>query len=193
MIYVDDLGQKMPSSLEAFQQSVLVPNESPDGAVLQALREHLTDMYKLYDSMQANFITLSAIDYINGCLLEEMPIIRNMPLSKAAHSWPYYLRAKTGISAAYAFMLFPKTSSYEMSVYIQAIEDMGFVMNFINDVLSYVFFLLLLLLINSQVIFGSLGSTRNFLPARQTTMSTIGHMLLGDRFQTLYKISLMIH
>ena len=140
MIYVDDLGQKMPSSLEAFQQSVLVPNESPDGAVLQALREHLTDMYKLYDSMQANFITLSAIDYINGCLLEEMPIIRNMPLSKAAHSWPYYLRAKTGISAAYAFMLFPKTSSYEMSVYIQAIEDMGFVMNFINDVLSYVFF-----------------------------------------------------
>ena len=149
MLYVDDLGQKMPSSLEGFQQSMLTPNGSPDGAFLQALRELLTDMYKLYDTIPANFITLSVMDYLNGCLLEEMPIIRNMPLSKAAHSWPYYLRTKTGAGAAYAFMLFPKTSHYDMSAYIQAIEDMCIVIDLLNDVMSYVFLLLLLPLINS--------------------------------------------
>ena len=140
LIYVDDLGQRMPSSLEAFQRSMLVPNENHDSGFLQALHEHLTDMYKLYDPMPANFITLSAMDFVNGCILEEMPTIHNMPLSKSAHSWPYYLRNKTGTAIAYSFMLFPKTSHCEMSVYIQAIEDMSFVINLINDVISYVFF-----------------------------------------------------
>jgi Trichodiene synthase (TRI5) len=140
VIYVDDLGQKFPSLLEEFQQRVLTANESPDGAFLQAFRDHLcTDMYKFWDPIPANCITLSALDFINGCLLEEMPIIRDMKISTAAHSWPYYLRAKTGCSAAYAFMIFPRESNPDMSGYIQAIEDIILYTNLVNDILSYVF------------------------------------------------------
>jgi Trichodiene synthase (TRI5) len=139
LIYVDDLGQKFPSLLEEFQRLVLTANESPDGAFLQAFREHLTDMYHFWDPIPANCITLAAMDFINGCLLEEMPIIRDMKISKAAHSWPYYLRTKTGSASAYAFMLFPKEINPDMSVYIQVIEDISLYTNLVNDILSYVF------------------------------------------------------
>jgi hypothetical protein len=76
------------------------------------------------------------MDYINGCLLEEMPAIRDMKLSDAGRSWPYFLRNKTGSAAAYAFMLFPKHLNLNLSVYIQVIEDIILVTNLINDVLS---------------------------------------------------------
>ena len=139
LIYVDDLGQKFPSLLGEYQRRVLTPNESPDGAFLQAFREHLTDMYHFWDPIPANCITLAAMDFINGCLLEEMPIIRDMKISKAAHSWPYYLRTKTGSASAYAFMLFPREINPDMSVYIQVIEDIALYTNLVNDILSYVF------------------------------------------------------
>ena len=135
LIYLDDLGQKFPSSLEAFQRHVLT-NETPDGTFLQAFREHLTEMYKFWDTIPANCINLSAMDFINGCLLEERPIIRDMEISNSAHSWPYYLREKTGSASAYAYMLFPKKSHPDMSVYIQVIEDITLYMNLTNDILS---------------------------------------------------------
>ena len=112
-------------------------NENPEDAFLQAFRKNLTDMYEFYDSIPANCITMCAMDFINGCLLEEKPTILNMKLSNGAHSLPYYLRMKTGTAVAYAFMLFPKKSHPDMSVYIQAIEDMCLFINLANDILSY--------------------------------------------------------
>ena len=71
--------------------------------------------------------------------MEETPVIRDMKISNVAHSWPYYLREKTGIGEAYAFMIFPRTSNLDISVYIQVINDIAFFMNLANDILSYVF------------------------------------------------------
>ncbi|KAF8893166.1 isoprenoid synthase domain-containing protein [Gymnopilus junonius] len=136
LICVDDLGQKFPSALEGFQQRVL-ENKSPAGEFLQAFREHLTDMYKYWDKIPANLINLSAIDFINGCLLEEMPVIRDMKVSPDARSWPFYLRNKTGTAVAYAFMLFPKDLHPDMSEYIQVIDDMNLYICLANDVLSF--------------------------------------------------------
>ena len=112
-------------------------NESPADALLQVFRKNLADMYEFYDPISANCITTCAMDFINGCLLEQESTIRNMKLSDAAHSWPYYLRMKTGTAVAYAFMLFPKKSHPDMSVYIQAIDDMCLFINLANDILSY--------------------------------------------------------
>jgi hypothetical protein len=106
------------------------------GDFLQTFREHLTDLYQFWDPIPGNCITLAAMDYINGCLLEEMPAIRDMKLSDAGQSWPYFLRNKTGSSGAYAFMLFPKHLNLDLSVYIQVIEDIILITNLINDILS---------------------------------------------------------
>ena len=135
LIYIDDLGQKFPLSLGGFQQRVL-ENDFPQGDSLQTFREHLTDLYQFWDPIPGNCITLAAMDFINGCLLEQMPAIRNMKLSDAGQSWPYFLRNKTGCSAAYAFMIFPKHLNLDLSVYIQAIEDIILITDLVNDVLS---------------------------------------------------------
>ena len=147
-------------------------------------------MYKFWDPIPANGITLSAMDFINGCLLEEMPIIRDMKISTAAHSWPYYLREKTGCSAAYAFMIFPRENHPDMSVYIPVIEDITLYTNLVNDILSYVF-----VVPSNKVIvtITLLDSTRSFLPERKKITSTIGHTLLGNPLQTLCKIPSVTH
>jgi len=69
--------------------------------------------------------------------MEEMPVIRDMKISNAAHSWPNYLREKTGSAEAYAFMLFPMSSNLDISVYIQVINDIAFFTNLTNDIMSF--------------------------------------------------------
>lgn len=136
LIYVDDLGQKFPAALEGFQQCVF-ENKPPAGGFLEAFRLHLTDMYKYWDKIPANCINLSAMDYINGCLLEDMPSIRNMKLSQHAHTYPFFLRNKTGTALAYAWMMFPKEFHPDMSEYIQVIDDLNLYIDFVNDIMSF--------------------------------------------------------
>ena len=135
LIYIDDLGQNFPSSLGGFQRRVL-ENDFPQEDVLQTFRELLTDMYQFWDPIPGNCITLSGMDFINGCVLEQMPAIRDMKLSDAGQSWPYFLRNKTGCSGAFAFMLFPKHLNIDLSVYIQVIEDIVLITSLVNDILS---------------------------------------------------------
>ncbi|PPQ92635.1 hypothetical protein CVT25_007714 [Psilocybe cyanescens] len=136
LIYIDDLGQKFPSFLEGFQERMLTC-KNPEGSFLNDFRAHLADMYRLWDTLPANCITLSGIDFFNGYLLEQMPAIRNMQLSQAARLWPYFLRNKTGSSAAFAFMLFPQELNLDMTIYVQVIEDIVLYVNLTNDILSF--------------------------------------------------------
>ena len=76
------------------------------------------------------------MDFINGCVLEQMPAIHDMKLSDAGQSWPYFLRNKTGCLGAYDFMIFPKHLNIDISVYIQVIEDIVLIINLVNDILS---------------------------------------------------------
>jgi len=114
----------------------LTQDATPEGDFLVAFRKHLTDYYRLFDPIPANCINLAAMDFLNGCLLEQMPAIREMKLTDAAHSWPYFLRNKTGSAQSYAFMLFPKEKKVDMTSYIQVIEDITMYTNLVNDILS---------------------------------------------------------
>jgi len=116
----------------------LTQDQSPQGDFLAALRQHLTEYYRLYDPIPANCIGLSAMDFFNGCLMGQMPEISQMKLTEASHSWPYFLRNKTGSAHAYAFMLFPKETNLDLTSYIQVIDDIAQFTNLANDVLSCV-------------------------------------------------------
>ncbi|PPQ89225.1 hypothetical protein CVT25_001304 [Psilocybe cyanescens] len=135
LLHVDDLGKDF-NTLEGLQKRIFMGDNS-DGTFLQAFRKHLIGFYQYYDAIQANSITLAAIDCINGMLLEQNDAIRDMKLSDCSQSWPNYLRNKTGCSAAYAFMLFPKTMNLDLTDYISVIEDIVFFTNAVNDILSF--------------------------------------------------------
>lgn len=135
MIYFDDLCHKNPSSLQVLQQRMLSSSQNEE-PILEHFQSHLGDMYNFWDSISANFITTSALEYINGCLIEELPSFKCMSLSPTAKTWPYYLRSKTGVAAAYAFMIFPNHSKLDISTHIQVMSDISTFIDLTNDVLS---------------------------------------------------------
>ncbi|KAK7014300.1 isoprenoid synthase domain-containing protein [Favolaschia claudopus] len=135
MIYIDDLASNMPSVLEDFQMKLL-RRETPDHPVLQHFASHLLDMYKFWDSLAANGITSAALEFITGCALEIHTEIRKIKLDSSSASWPYFLRAQTGVAPAYAFMIF-RTISGNMSQYMQVIADVCLFIDLTNDVLSF--------------------------------------------------------
>ncbi|PPQ78320.1 hypothetical protein CVT25_011691 [Psilocybe cyanescens] len=136
LINIEDLGHKYPSSLAGFQAQIL-QQQRPEGKVLQSLLDSLTTFYRFWDPIPANCMSHSVLEFVNGSLLEQAPNVNNMKLSSAAKRWPYFLRRKTGISAAFAFAIFPKELNIDMSVYIQAIEDTVLFIDIFNDVLSF--------------------------------------------------------
>ncbi|KAF9556484.1 terpenoid synthase [Agrocybe pediades] len=109
----------------------------PEGEFFQTYRKHFTEYYRLFETIPANGIVLSGMEFVNGCLLEQTPKIQDMKLTSASASWPYFLRRKTGTSIAYAFMLFPKEVNVDINVYIQVIDDITLCIDLTNDILSF--------------------------------------------------------
>ncbi|KAJ7758741.1 isoprenoid synthase domain-containing protein [Mycena metata] len=135
LIYVDDLSSNMPSALEDFQLKLL-RHEAPEDPVLQHFTGHLMDMYRFWDRLPANCITSAALEFITGCALEIHTEIRKIELALSSTSWPYFLRARTGVAPAYAVMIF-RTLSGNMSRYMQVIADVCLFIDLTNDVLSF--------------------------------------------------------
>lgn len=135
LINIDDLGHKYPSLLEEFQKRVL-RKESPNGTVLESFLEAINSFYRFWDPVPANCMSQAAMDFVNGCLLEQMPAIRKMKLSSDGMSWPYTLRRKTGASGVYAFAIFPKDLKIDLSIYVQVVDDIILFIDLLNDVLS---------------------------------------------------------
>uniref|UniRef100_A0A8H7XMP5 Uncharacterized protein n=1 Tax=Psilocybe cubensis TaxID=181762 RepID=A0A8H7XMP5_PSICU len=137
MIYFDDFCHKFPLLMQGFQRGMLGGTVTDKIPIFKHFRNHLVDMYELWDETPANCINTSAMEYINGCSLEETPSIRKMKLKTNARAWPTYLRTKTGVAAAYGFMIFPRNLHSDISVYIQAIGDICTFIDLTNDVLSF--------------------------------------------------------
>ncbi|KAF9554334.1 terpenoid synthase [Agrocybe pediades] len=136
LLYVDDLGQRLPKSLEGFQQAIVTKGASPEGTYLQAFRDHLADWYKLWEPLPANSINIAGMEFINGWLLEKTPSIHAMKLIEPGITWPNFLRTKTGSGSSYAFMIFPKELNIDISHYIQVMDDMILFVNYGNDIFS---------------------------------------------------------
>ncbi|KAG5341444.1 hypothetical protein C0989_010385 [Termitomyces sp. Mn162] len=110
--------------------------EAVEQDALNKLRTTLCGVYLLWDSISANCIASSMMEYVNGCLLE-LQAIPKMKLSASAQSWPDFIRGKTGAAAAFSFMIFPKNTSYDIADFIQVIPDIMIYINLGNDVLSF--------------------------------------------------------
>ncbi|KAF9468658.1 isoprenoid synthase domain-containing protein [Collybia nuda] len=94
-------------------------------------------MYLFWDALPANSIVCAALEFVNGCALENHADIQNIVPCSSSPSWPYYLRAKTGVAPAYSFMIFTKNVHPKLSHFIQAIADINLFIDLTNDTLSF--------------------------------------------------------
>lgn len=138
MLYLDDLAHTMPSALQGLQSLLFTLKEMED-PVFSHFLQNLAHMYKHWDFLPANGITCASFEFVNGCALESHPEFQNINSSVSSPSWSYYLRAKTGVAPAYAFMIFPAAEHPTLARYLPAIPDICLFIDLTNDVLSFVF------------------------------------------------------
>jgi hypothetical protein len=118
MIYVDDKAAgEDPTPFSVFQQRYLASEKQLD-PVLDQFAVHLRDMWKHYSAFSANAIVSSAFEFVNGCYLERLT--EGMAINPNASRYPYFLRSKTGVAHAYAFLIFPSAQHPDVTSYIQA-------------------------------------------------------------------------
>ena len=124
MIYMDDkAAREDPTPFSLFQQRYLASERQLD-PVLDRFAIHLRDMWKHYPVGSANAIVSSAFDFVNGCYLER--ITEGMKINPNASRYPYFLRSKTGVAQAYAFMIFPSAQHPDITSYIQAAPSIAY-------------------------------------------------------------------
>ncbi|KAI3609631.1 terpenoid synthase [Moniliophthora roreri] len=135
VIYFDDMAQRMPSSLVAFQRN-LIANDG-DSDLMVAFRRLLLDAYRMWDPISANLIGSSCMEFITSCAIEGSKELGSMKIRRTAISWPDYLRSKTGVASVYSLMIFSKHLHPQLSAYIQVIGDANRFIEFTDDILSF--------------------------------------------------------
>ncbi|KAG6825800.1 hypothetical protein H0H92_002396, partial [Tricholoma furcatifolium] len=145
--------------------------DKSDEPVLQSFCDLFPEIYRLWENISANGIISSAIEFVNGCVLEDIQAVRELRVSPNAQSWPYYLREKTGCASAFSYFIFPQDLSYDVSDYIQVVGDIMIFINLSNDVLSpHVSFY------KEEIV----GETRNYVHNRSKVYGKTAADTLGD-------------
>lgn len=136
-IYIDD-DEDGNEDLAGFQTRFYNGEPQPS-ALLARFAEVLQDMSKHFEPLVANFIVLSTLQFVNATLLERRGEFLGLQHCKEASGWPDYIRDRSGVPEAYAYFIFPKVQCPDIGAYMQGIPDMMTYINYVNDVLSYVF------------------------------------------------------
>lgn len=135
MIYIDDRSSRGdPAPYAAFQQNYILSRPQLD-PVLDHFAECLGEMWTFYDAFTANAIVTSSLEFVSGCLLENLTT--DMPINPLADRYPYFLRSKTGVAQAYTFMMFPKAQHHTPTAFIQAAPAISYWIDITNDILSF--------------------------------------------------------
>ncbi|KAJ7110795.1 isoprenoid synthase domain-containing protein [Mycena crocata] len=133
---IDDRVRSMRIPLENFHNRLLTAEKQLD-PLLDHLATLLKETYRYWDPVCASAIVSSFLDFVASTLMQDRDEVRQKRGVVESESWPSYLRAKDGEPDAYAYMIFPRDTCPDVSVYLQAIPDMCTFINYNNDVLSF--------------------------------------------------------
>lgn len=135
MIYIDDKSSRSdPVPFAAFQQRYSLSMSQMD-PVLDQFATFLRKIWTHYDPFSANAIVASSLEFVNGCYLEN--VTHGMAVNPHAERYPYFLRSKTGVAQAYAFLIFPWAQHPTPTTFIQAIPSISYWIDITNDILSF--------------------------------------------------------
>ncbi|KAI3324406.1 terpenoid synthase [Xylariaceae sp. AK1471] len=134
-VLVDDIADKDPEQWQHF-----IPrfhnSHKQHSALAREWARCLRLSYQSFSPIAANFIITSALNFVNGTVLEGSEVPR-VTRTAGGENWPYYLRDKNGLAEAYALFTFPKALCPDFSCYMEAIPDMSKYMVFTNDIFSF--------------------------------------------------------
>ncbi|PCH40556.1 terpenoid synthase [Wolfiporia cocos MD-104 SS10] len=104
--------------------------------ILGRLTNNLGEMWGHYPPFAASSIFTSALQFVNGCLLEQCAQ-KGAILSSDALPFITYRRNMSGLAEAFAYFIWPKDKFPDVEVYMQAIPDICWYQNHVNDILSF--------------------------------------------------------
>ncbi|KAK7464260.1 hypothetical protein VKT23_006424 [Stygiomarasmius scandens] len=131
-IYLDDAAQLGDNDVvERFNERFSSGEQQPD-PVLALLGDVLREMYQHFGRVEANTITTSALNLCTATVLEFRT--EELGIKATVSAYAAFYRTLAGATDAFAFFIFdPKLSIAE---YIQAIPDLGIILNHVNDIMS---------------------------------------------------------
>jgi hypothetical protein len=134
-IYIDD-DEDGTDDLAGFQTRFQKGEPQPS-ALLARFAESLQAMSTHFESLVANFIVLSSLQFVNATLLERRGEFHRLQHCREASGWPDYVRDRSGVPEAFAYFIFPRDECPDIGAYMQGIPDMMTYINYANDVLSF--------------------------------------------------------
>ncbi|PCH40462.1 terpenoid synthase [Wolfiporia cocos MD-104 SS10] len=104
--------------------------------ILGRLTSNLNNMWGYYSPFSASSIFTSALQFVNGCLLEQCA---NKGIALNSNALPFitYRRNMSGLAEAVAHLIWTKDKFPDIEVYMQAIPDICWYQNHVNDILSF--------------------------------------------------------
>ncbi|KAF8523930.1 isoprenoid synthase domain-containing protein [Hysterangium stoloniferum] len=134
LIYVDDMSTTDPVALNEFEQRFLrgQPQLNP---VLTALIETLMNMWDLYDPLSVNSIISATFEFItSNCIEPELE--KTMPPVEGFQRFPWFVREKSGVAAAFTLQIFTKSKNFAMMEILKVLPDIYYWIDLTNDLLS---------------------------------------------------------
>lgn len=132
---IDDTNREMGFDLALFQARFSTGQAQPT-QLLGCFADVLRATYQFWDPVVANFIVLSALAFVTANTLETRQEFQEMLPHSAGASWPYHFRNIEGLPEVYTYFMFPAVRCPDISMYLQAVPDMGRFINLTNDILS---------------------------------------------------------
>lgn len=121
--------------LALFQIRFITSQPQPT-PLLECFAQNLRETYQYWDPVTANFIVLSALAFVTANVLERRREYQDMEAAPAGANWAYHFRNIEGLPEVYTYFMFPRIEYPDVSVFLQAVPDMGRFINLTNDILS---------------------------------------------------------
>ncbi|KAK8113384.1 hypothetical protein PG984_013910 [Apiospora sp. TS-2023a] len=136
-LLIDDAAVREPAEWSQFVGRFYSGQPQPS-PMARAWDVYLRRASVWYEPLVANFIVLSALNFVNSTALAGAKFGSSAwsPTAGAVR-WPYFLRDKEGMSESYVWFTFPRALYPEIALCVEAIPDMGMYLNFANDITSF--------------------------------------------------------
>ncbi|KAF3769498.1 hypothetical protein M406DRAFT_36360 [Cryphonectria parasitica EP155] len=136
VILIEDKIGECAAEVEGFERRFLTGEEQPT-PLLRATAALMKETWDFWDPILANLIVTSTMDFVTSNIIDTRREFKNMPVTKAGKSFPYFFRNMSGISIAYACFIYSKEEYPDIGLFLEALPDMAFYIANINDVLSF--------------------------------------------------------
>ncbi|KAI0315089.1 isoprenoid synthase domain-containing protein [Amylostereum chailletii] len=134
LIHVDNATHAMFDACEAFVPRLLARQPQLD-PVLEHLAALLPRLSEFYHPFVTSAMSTSALHYVSACCIEDRA--SEVPVSASSVAWPWDFRKMTGIAPLFGHAIFPLATFPDVTAYLQAMPDIEYFINMLNDVLSF--------------------------------------------------------